>query len=50
MAEITRLPQAEWDLDSIGDYIADRSNSLETAYRVLDAIEETIQFVAKHPK
>ena len=49
MSEITRSPQAERDLDSIGDYIADRSDSLETAYRVLDAIEETIQFVAKHP-
>lgn len=49
MTNIIRSPQAERDLDSIGDYAAERSDSLDTAYRVLDAIEETIQFVAKHP-
>ena len=49
MTNIIRSPQAERDLDSIGDYIAERSDSLDAAYRVLDTIEETIQFVAKHP-
>ncbi len=34
----------ERDLDSIVDDIANRSHYLENAYRVLDAIEETIQF------
>lgn len=49
MADIICSPQAERDLDSIGDYIAGRSQSLERAYRVLDAIEETIQFVSEFP-
>ena len=50
MPIVIRSPQAEDDLDSIGHDVAERMQSLESAFRVLDAIEETIELAAQYPQ
>lgn len=49
MPRIVRSPQARVDLVSIGDDVAERMQSLSSANRVLDAIEERIKLLSRHP-
>ena len=49
MARIIRSPQARVDLVKIGDDVAERMQSLASAHRVLDAIEEKLKLLSRHP-
>ena len=42
------LPEAEEDIVSCGDYLAERN--LSAAWRFADAIDETIQMLCKNPE
>jgi len=49
MPTILKSRQARADLLDIGEYIFGQSHSEETAHRVLDAIDEKCQFLARNP-
>jgi toxin ParE1/3/4 len=48
MPTILKSPEARADLLEIGDYIFEQSHSAETALRVLDSIDEKIQFLSRN--
>lgn len=48
MSRIIRRPAAKRDLIAQADYIA--KNDLRTAYRFLDAVEETLALLSKYPQ
>ena len=49
MTRILRTPEAEESLRSLGRYIAEQSQSLDTAIRFLDKIDETCKLYATQP-
>ena len=49
MGTIHRSPRARADLVSIGDDVAERMKSLASANRVLEAIEQKLKLLARHP-
>lgn len=49
MGTIHRSPQARADLVAIGDDVAKRMQSLASANRVLEAIEQKLKLLARHP-
>ena len=49
MAEILRSARARADLVSIGDDVAERMQSLASANRVLNAIEQKLTLLLRHP-
>jgi toxin ParE1/3/4 len=50
MARVTRTKDARADLKEIGRYIAEKSQSLETAFRFLDRIQEKCELYATQPE
>ena len=44
-----RAPQADADLDSIWDYVASKSSSLDIADRLIDSITNRFVLLANHP-
>src|SRR5262245_34534328 len=48
MPTILKSPEARADLLEIGEYIFEQSHSAETAIRVLDSIDEKIQFLSRN--
>jgi toxin ParE1/3/4 len=49
MARLLQTDEAEQSIVAIGCYIAEQSQSLETAWRVLDRIEEKCRLYAAQP-
>ena len=49
MARIIRSPRAQSDLVKVGDDVGERMQSLVSANRVLDAIEERLKLLSRHP-
>lgn len=49
MPTILKSPDARADLLEIGEYIFEQSHSAEAALRVVDSIDEKIQFLSRNP-
>lgn len=50
MARILRTPEAEESLHAIGRYIAEQSQSLDTAFHFLDKIDEACRLYSTQPQ
>lgn len=48
MPTILKSPEARADLLEIGEYVFQQSHSAETALRVVDSIDEKIQFLSRN--